>query len=205
MSIIYWFRRDRRLCDNPAFLKAIALANEAALPLLPVTLEPENPNSNWGFARLGAHRLAFEAQSLRGLANRLQTFNSGLYQPVEPGINGLIKLAHQLPATAVVCEAIYAHDEQQEIELLKNAGIKVLAIEQSALLPHNDLPFDPTKAPVVFSDFRRQVEKSKCLPRSPLDAPAQLPSLPGNITAASPYKDSVDAPALDRRSAFPYQ
>lgn len=210
MSIIYWFRRDRRLSDNPALLHAITLASQSDTTLLPVTLNEENSDTPWGFTRLGPHRLAFESQSLAGLQTSLKTLGSNLYQPSKPGIDGLIELANQTQASTVVCEAIYAPQELTEIEQLKNAGLDVLSMEQSSLLPHDDLPFEVSKTPIVFSDFRRLAEKSKCLPCTPLAAPDSLPPLPDNILVATPYaakeNESIfQAPELDHRSAFAYQ
>ncbi|MCD8504375.1 MAG: DASH family cryptochrome [Burkholderiaceae bacterium] len=210
MTIIYWFRRDRRLSDNPALLHAITLANELGNALLPVTLNEDNPQTAWGFPRIGPHRLAFEAQSLAGLQTSLKALGSNLYQPIKPGVAGLIELATQTQASTVVCEAIYAPQELDEITQLQNAGIDVIAIEQSTMLPREDLPFDIHKTPVVFSEFRRAVEKAKCLPRRPLATPTSLLPLPANILAASPYFGSTDdltsdLPALDTRSTFPYQ
>lgn len=208
MTIIYWFRRDRRLSDNPALAKAIGLANETNSALLPVTLRQANPDSQWGFPRLGPHRLAFEAQSLIGLSRSLQTLTSALYEPASPGIAGLIELAHEVKASCIVCEDIHAPHEIDETNALKSAGLNVQCIEQAALLPHDTLPFEVSKTPIVFSDFRRQVEKAKLLPRTPLLAPTglpPLPSLPAALSAVLAATNREDTPELDPRSAFPYQ
>lgn len=205
MSIIYWFRRDRRLSDNPALTKAVALASQTGSALLPVTLKDDNPVTPWGFTRLGCHRLAFEAQSLSGLQNALQGLGSDLYQPSISGVSGLIDLAKRMGANLIVCEAIHAPEEADEINLLKDAGLEVISVEQSALLPGESLPFEVKQTPIVFSDFRRLVEKAKCRPRTPLDSPSKLPAPPELTCDLKPYASAIDLPALDARSAFPYQ
>lgn len=205
MTVIYWFRRDRRLSDNPALTMAIAQANAMGAKLLPVTLRETNPETQWGFARLGEHRLAFEAQALTGLAKDLQRLGSNLYQPEAPGIDGLIELARAFNATTIVHETIYAPQELSEAATLKAAGFNTRGAEQSSLLADQALPFEPVNTPIVFSDFRRQVEKARALPREPLPAPATLPSLPDQISFGTPYTSDMRSPAVDHRSAFPYQ
>jgi deoxyribodipyrimidine photo-lyase len=205
MTVIYWFRRDRRLSDNPALTMAIAQTHTMGARLLPVTLREPNPATQWGFARLGEHRLAFEAQSLTGLAKELQRLGSNLYQPEAPGIDSLIALARAFNATTIVCETIHAPQELNETAMLKAAGFNVQSLEQSSLLPEQALPFDAVNTPIVFSDFRRQIEKARALPREPLPAPATLPSLPDQISLARPYTSDMRLPVVDQRSAFPYQ
>lgn len=206
MTIIYWFRQDRRLSDNPALTNAVNIAKKTGSTLLPVTLREGNPQTDWGFARLGEHRLAFEAQSLDGLAKQLRALGSDLYQPTQTGIAGLVALAQALGSNTVCCERIEAPEEIEQVRHLQKAGFDVQALEQSALLPPETLPFEPSQTPIVFSDFRRHVEKAKCLPRTPRTVPTQIAALPAIIMdAAKPYANTVQAPALDTRSAFPYQ
>jgi deoxyribodipyrimidine photo-lyase len=207
-NILYWFRQDHRLSDNPALAQACTMAEHRSEPLLPVTLLPTEQTTDWGFTRLGEHRKAYEAQSLTALAGSLRSLGSDLHQPKTPGCEGLIELARQVNASCIVCESIHAPYEIDEIKTLTDAGIKVETIEQSALLPHDSLPFETSKTPTVFSDFRRQVEKAKSLPRTPLARPATLPPLPDGITGAVPYTAEIARPirpTLDARSALPYQ
>ena len=206
MTIIYWFRRDRRLSDNPAFMRALGKANKTGDTLLPVTLLADNPVNEWGFARFGNHRLTFEAQSLNGLAKRLRALGSDLYQPTQTGVAGLVTLAKALGANTICCEAIDAPEEISQVQQLTDAGLDVQSLEQSALLAHDELPFEPSKTPTVFSEFRRLVEKAKCQPRTPTVAPTTLAPLPAAATdCVKPYEIAHRAPPMDARSAFPYQ
>lgn len=231
MTILYWFRRDQRLSDNPALAHAIALANNTGQALLPVILTGDNPSTPWSFVRRGPHRVAYEAQARAGLAAKLKALGSDLYEPDQTAltvddeqanspsksVQALISLAQRMQVSSIVCEAIHAPEELDEIRALKNAGLNVTTIEQSALLPHESLPFDLSKTPTVFSEFRRQVEKAKVIPRTPLAAPTQMPQLPefivGDHSQHSTAAWSVTQPAtlpatltvLDSRSALPYQ
>jgi deoxyribodipyrimidine photo-lyase len=208
MTIIYWFRRDRRLSDNPALEQAIRSATQTQRRLLPVTLRTADESTPWGFNRTGAHRHAYETQSLTGLHQSLQAKNSGLHLPNTPGIAGLIDLAHATGTREVYCEAIHAPQELAEVAQLRDAGIRVESVEQSALLPSEDLPFDVQRTPSVFSEFRRQVEKAETRPRTPLGAPENLPALPTVLSGANAYEATPwlnNPPQLDARSALPYQ
>ena len=223
MTILYWFRRDHRVSDNPALAHAIATANQTDQALLPVVVADDNGPTPWSFARQGPHRLAYEAQSRRGLAAKLKALGSNLYQPDQAArtvnsehanppsknIRELIGLAQRMEVSAIVCEAVNAPQELAEIHALKAAGFSVTTIEQSALLPHDSLPFELSKTPTVFSEFRRQVEKTKVMPRTPQLAPTQMPSTPNPVVCAQPYNGtavmSQAIPALDARSALPYQ
>lgn len=209
MTIIYWFRRDRRLSDNPALGKAIDVAKHTQKALLPITLNNTDESTPWGFARCGPHRHAYETQSLLGLRDALRARNSDLFEPTTPGVAGLVDVALTTGATELWCEAIDAPEELAEVKCLRDAGINVCSLEQSALLSFEDLPFDVQRSPTVFSEFRRQVEKAKTLPRTPGPAPERLPAPPTTAPDAKPYApDSVlsaSAPDLDPRSALPYQ
>lgn len=209
MTILYWFRRDRRLSDNPALCHAIDLATRRQQALLPVTLKTDDEITDWGFARLGPHRQAYEAQSLTGLCQALQARHSGLYEPEISGVDGLVALAHANKAKTLVCEAIDAPQEQHELVQLRTAGLDVQVIEQSSLLAPEQLPFEPQNTPTVFSEFRRRVEKAKTLPRTPLPVPDRLAPLPSHVAAAQPYAADTAKPSTamlaDPRSALPYQ
>lgn len=209
MTTIYWFRRDRRLSDNPA----LATATASDKTLLPLTLLEREQNTSWGFPRLGRHRHTFEAQALAGLARDLTSLGSALYQPEIPGIDGLIDVAKRNKAGLIVCEEIHAPEEQQALKTLREAGLTVSTVEQSALLPHRHLPFEVDETPKIFSEFRRLVEKSNARPRSTLPTIHTLPPLPDRIKAANPWNQLAQACRVDThpdaypeaRSSFLYQ
>jgi deoxyribodipyrimidine photo-lyase len=213
MTSIYWFRRDRRLADNPALQSALTQSD----CLLPLTLRPIDETTPWGFARVGPHRHAFELQSLAGLAKSLASLGSALFQPQTPGIEGLLAVAQDNGIKDVFCEDIPAPEQQQAVSALRQAGLRVHALEQSALLPHAALPFEPDQAPLVFTEFRRQAEKHGALPRQPLPAPSVLPALPASALNAEEFgaalrlqigpDDKLVAASLPLTtpSAFPYQ
>ena len=67
-TVLFWFRNDLRLHDQPALCAALT---SGATHLLPVVCLPApDERTPWGFARVGAHRRAFTAAALRGLQGR---------------------------------------------------------------------------------------------------------------------------------------
>jgi len=67
--LIYWFRQDLRLQDNPALLKAC----QTATHLVPVYIhDPVNDaDTAWGFKRTSTHRIEFLSSALKGLHSSL--------------------------------------------------------------------------------------------------------------------------------------
>jgi len=214
-TTIYWFRQDFRLHDNASLHHACKHSSEL-LPLVLRESEPANMSDTpWGFLRCGPHRASFRSQAAAGVQEQLRQKGSDLYQPMRAGVEGLIALAREMAITQVACETIHAPQEQSEVQALRQAGLNVMQIEQSSLLSAEDLPFDPQKAPTVFTAFRQAVEKNKVRPQAPLPTPTTLPPLPKGLATNPPLSPANPAtpfaapasstPAADSRSAFPYQ
>ena len=207
-TLIYWFRADLRLADNPALLQACADATH----LLSVYchLPSDKQPTRWGFERVGAPRQRFLTDTLRDLAKQLQARGSQLIECVGHPHEVLPALAQSIQASGVVCEDIAAPEEEAQVAALRAAGLTVDTVWQSSLLELSDLPFDGGDCPEVFTTFRQAVERARVLPASPLRAPtvfAPLPPAPEGLLArlASDARDRPQPDALpDARSSFPH-
>lgn len=172
-AVIYWFRSDLRVTDNPAFAQACLRSNTVlAVYVHDPKLEAQ---SRWGLKRMGAHRQAFLAARLQDLTTQLQALGLDLKQLHGAPKDALSALAkqHHLQNTQtldceVYCEHIAAPEEQDDVEALKAAGLQVNTLWQSSLLDPNDLPFAVADLPAVFTAFRNKVEKQAVKPREPL-------------------------------------
>ncbi|MEY3410101.1 MAG: Cryptochrome, partial [Pseudomonadota bacterium] len=88
-GVIYWFRNDLRLHDQPALQKAIETAQQQQTWLLPVYIHDTAllDKTAWGFERTSPQRNAWTAMALRDLSRQLTEFGSQLLQmkgdPVE--------------------------------------------------------------------------------------------------------------------------
>lgn len=105
-TVLFWFRNDLRLHDQPALRAALT---SGATHLLPVVCLPvPDETTPWGFARVGAHRRAFTAAALRGLHQQTRALGNPLLICQAPPTTALPHLAQALGATTVVCEDMAA-------------------------------------------------------------------------------------------------
>jgi deoxyribodipyrimidine photo-lyase len=172
-AVVYWFRSDLRVSDNPAFSKACEQTNE----VLPVYVH--NPKhdtlTGWGFERMGSHRKAFLAQRLQDLAAQLKALGLLLTQLHGSPQDVLSVFCESNNTQHIYCEDIAAPEEQDEVASLKTCGLQVETLWQSSLLEPADLPFDVQNLPAVFTAFRNKVEKLAVKPREVPLLKADLP------------------------------
>lgn len=179
--LIYWFRNDLRLIDNPAFTQA-CLAADALFPVY--IHEFSNGELNeYGFKRVSHHRQEFVRQSLDQLRQQLRELGSDLLEYEGKPEVVLAELAKVMSAQAIYCEQIEAPQEIDQVAALQDLGIEVNEFWQSSMLSPQDLPFDLESMPDMFTQFRREVEAVKLRNAEPIPAPATCPPLPQSIDA----------------------
>ena len=211
-AVLFWFRNDLRLHDQPALQAALT---GGATHLLPVVCLPAADESTpWGCARVGLHRRAFTAAALRGLGARMAALGNPLIICNALPSSALPALARALGATTVVCEDIAAPYEQAEVAALRAAGLQVRTVWHSSRLHPADMPWPASDLPGVFTSFRQKVERAGIAPAAPLPAPAALlppPDLPADVLQTSgagqcaTVAQTDPSPAgQDPRSSFPY-
>lgn len=176
-SVIFWFRNDLRLHDQPALRTACAAD---AQYLLPVFCLPDNgETSPWGFARSGPNRQAWLEGALHDLGSHLSHLGCPLLISRAPAAATLPLLVRALGAEAVVvCEDIAAPQERAEVDALRAAGLCVQTVWQSSLLEPAELPWRPDALPPTFTAFRKAIEQAELRPPEPLPPPSILPPWP---------------------------
>nr|WP_315127632.1 DASH family cryptochrome [uncultured Polynucleobacter sp.] len=174
-TLIYWFRNDLRLADNPAFTQACLNADY----LLPVYVhDTKEQETVYGFERQGPHRKAFLRASLDDLKTRLQAQGSDLLEFSGKSAEVLLRLFKDSAADAIYCEQIEAPEEIEQVRILQEQGANVDEYWQSSMLDPQHFPFDLEKMPDVFTAFRREVERVQLKFAQPINAPKKIPSLP---------------------------
>jgi len=175
-TVIYWFRNDLRLEDNPAFLQA---CNDADY-ILPIYIHQVyfKQETSWGFSRVGEHRQLFLEQSLHDLRAQLLNMGSDLLEFKADSIDAFKKLRTQHKVDVIYCEQIEAPEELAQVARLKDAEFQVKTVWQSSMLDPQSLPIPLQDVPDVFTQFRQQVEKHKLRFAEPADAPQKIPPLP---------------------------
>jgi deoxyribodipyrimidine photo-lyase len=199
-TVLFWFRNDLRLHDQPALQAACA---DGTRQLVPVFCLPDvNEMSPWGFARIGVRRLDWLAQALRDLQDQLARLNCPLLVVQGPASRVLPQLAQAMGADRVVCEEIAAPEEQAEVAALRAAGLQVQMVWQSSLLDPAGLPWDAAGLPAVFTQFRQAVERAQLAPPAPVPAPSTLPPWPTAFTVPAPLPPTAPGIGADVRSSL---
>ncbi len=206
--VIYWFRSDLRLQDNPAWTRACSLGR----PVLAVAFVPtlSSREAAWGIPELGASRKAWWAATAQALQGELKAQGVSLLIVHSDPLNVLPDLCSACGVDTIVCEDIAAPYEQAQLASLRAAGIKVHSVWQSTLFAAEDLPFTVADLPGVFTRFRNEVERAKVQVRTPLPAPLKVigyePSAECLLLVGGPldWTDSSHLP-VDPRSAFQWR
>ena len=148
-GVVYWFRNDLRLHDNPALQHAIALAERHHTWLLPVYVHDTalQLTSPWGFVRTSEHRLAWTAMAVHDVAEKLTARGSQLLQITGDPSQVLGELMTHLSASTLVCEDIAAPYEEAHIQALQRRGLDVQTVWQSTLMAPDQLLFGPHDVP----------------------------------------------------------
>ncbi|PKM23091.1 MAG: DASH family cryptochrome [Gammaproteobacteria bacterium HGW-Gammaproteobacteria-14] len=176
MKTILWIRNTLRLDDNPALL--LAARSEWLLPLF---IHDTRLNRQTGFmaARIGPYRRQFINESLEDLRLSLIAHGSNLMVLEGDPVTLIRDLARQYQADRVIVDQHPGPEEARQLYRLRTAIQQTVIeeIECNGLCPESALPFDLAELPVVFSAFRRKMEREP-EPDRPLAPPAQLPAMP---------------------------
>ena len=194
-TIIYWFRNDLRLADNPAFSNACFLADHIA----PVYVHDRNlsESTRWGIPRISGHRENFLTSALSGLDAMLQDKGSKLIELRGDITQELVALANSLSgclgSCEIHCEKIAAPFEQEIVDQLRLAGIHVVDTWQSSMLDFSELPFTIDALPEVFTQLRVQIEKHGLKARKVQPGVTKIPALPESLKEVDGHSVNVAA------------
>lgn len=191
-TVIYWFRNDLRLDDNPAFLQACTQAD--CLLSVYIQTPSDEQDTAWDFRRVSKHRKVFLSETLQDLKSQLSILGSDLFELHGDVLDVMVKLKALTGSAVIYCEHIEAPEELEQVASLKKAGFEVQTIWQSSMLDPHALPFRLEVMPDVFTQFRQQIEKHQLRFTLPAQAPKNIPPLP--IFDAAPL-------ALPGRSSEP--
>jgi deoxyribodipyrimidine photo-lyase len=206
-KIIIWYRNDLRLHDH----KPIYNAMEEKAQIIPVyCFDPRHfATTSFGFPKTGKYRAQFLLESVGDLRNSLQQLGSNLV--IRRGLpeTEIVKIAEEIEA-----DAVYYHEETTAEELgvekkLKRALSDINVASKSfwgaTLYLPEDLPFEITQIPELYTNFRKQVEK-KSVVKEPLPTPDKLPSLPDISLGEIPTLQDlgIEAPNYDERAVLKF-
>ena len=203
-KIIYWFRNDLRLHDQPILKQ---LENRNDVRLLPVFCFDERwfVKHKLGFPKTSNIRAKFLIQSVNDLKNNLEQIGSDLLVTFGKTEERIYEIHSKFNTDEIYAEK---EDTSEEIfiedELKKRLNIPIHFHESKTLLRTNQLPFSISNLPDIFTNFRKKVEPLLNMVES-FDAPEKLPPFPDefrNNQTLSLKDFSLDEPITDQRAVM---
>jgi deoxyribodipyrimidine photo-lyase len=221
-NALLWIRRELRLHDNEALVKAAA----GATNLMPVYILPSrellpatigllgSPDYlELPFDKTGPHRRAYLMHALQSFKQSLRDAGSDLLfaigNPAE--VLRTLSSAASTPVTDLYTTELPGTEETDDLDAVEafceEADIRLHVYEQHTMLHPDDLPFEVDAMPDVFSAFRKKVEKLTKV-RPPLPTPRTLPPLPLlpdeiHATYTNTIRIPGAKPVQDHRAALP--
>ena len=206
-KIIIWYRNDLRLHDHKPIYNAI----EEKAQIIPVyCFDPRHfATTSFGFPKTGKYRAQFLLESVEDLKNSLQQLGSNLV--VRQGLpeTEIVKIAEEIEADAVYYHEETTAEESGVEKKLKRALSDINVASKSfwgaTLYLLEDLPFEVTQIPELYTNFRKQVEKKSTI-KQPLPTPNKLPSLPDISLGEIPTLQDlgIEVPNYDERAVLKF-
>jgi deoxyribodipyrimidine photo-lyase len=154
--IIYWFRNDLRLHDNPSLQKALLTGH----PIVPVFIYNDKWSVNFpdlDFPRIAEHRLAFLNETVLDLSEQIRKADYQLLIFKGDPVSILQDLSVKLKAHAIYAQEEYAVEELAEQSLV-SGQVHLNLTPGSLLFEPNQVPFTIDKSPFYYTAFKNKVE-----------------------------------------------
>ncbi|MEY4926040.1 MAG: hypothetical protein RI894_476 [Bacteroidota bacterium] len=173
---IVWFRQDLRLHDNEALDSALDLADEV-IPVYVFDNRTFLEKTSFGFPKTSAHRAQFILESVHDLRQALKKRGCDLVVRTGKPEEIIFELATKWQISWVFANMERMEEEVQvQAALEKNlwkTGIELRLLRGKMLYYTQDLPFPVAHTPEVFTQFRKEVERSISI-RLPLPSPIRF-------------------------------
>ena len=211
-TAIWWVRRDSRLHDNPTL--AAAAEAEALLPVYcfdPAHYgrQPYGGSDSFQFTKTGAHRAAFQRETVADLRNSLREHNSDLLIRHGEPASELAAIASEIDADRIYTQQLPTPEEAETAQAVSEACNPPLETQWTHTLYHpEDLPSPLSQLNDTYTPFRKAVEDHSEI-RPTVETPS-LPPLPaatpelGKIPSLSELDESLSQPPSDDRAALSF-
>lgn len=172
--------------------------------------ERQFSTTSFGFPKTGSFRAQFLRESVANLRDSLQKSGSNLI--IQKGLPEKIipSIAKQLDVSAVY---FYREVTSEEVAVekalsraLSSLKVKVKTFWGATLYHIEDLPFEISRTPELYTNFRKQVEKHSAV-ASALPSPSKLPNLPEVEVGELPKLEDLglESPTNDERAVLSFQ
>ena len=157
-NVLYLFRNDLRIHDNEALY-----LSQFAKTFLPIYIidEKEDELNQFGFSRISKQRKKIRAHSLLELKSKLNKLGSDLFI-FNGNVSNIIKdLIITNDTNLLLYQNIEAEEELRHIDDVKKyTSIEICIVNCKSLIVNEDLPFNISNLPSMFTAFRKIVEKN---------------------------------------------
>eukprot|EP00808_Paulinella_micropora_P009105 g2302.t1 len=180
-SVIWWVRNDLRVHDN-AVLTAAAKAAGQGGAVLPVyvfdrlQIGPQARSRILQLPKQSVRRAQFTLDAVADLRRSLkEKLGVDLLVRVGTPATQLLDVAEQAQVSTVFAAAEACSEEKAEEAKVVKAGLQLKLVWDSTLLHPEDLPFDAATAlPLIYTQFRRMVERKEHWRVRPLETISKL-------------------------------
>ncbi len=149
--ILYWARRDLRLADNPALLKAVEASRQTKTPFLPIFIIEDYMKEGGTDFQFGHPSRWFLSRALPDFALKFDRFL--LVQ--DKAASYFIKLSQKYELEVFVNDDVY-EDFYKQVQKIEAAGIKISVLED-ALSVSKETRSQEGNLYSVFTPFKKRV------------------------------------------------
>ncbi len=197
-NVLYWFKNNLRLKDNPSLQHALEKSDRVCLVyIIEDRLLGRHP---LGFDAMGDYREQFLYQSLKSLSEEIIKLGGKLVIRSGDPVEEILRLATEFKAEEIVTSLDPGDYERSWDEEIANK-YKLTAIDDGSLYSQEDLPFSYLDLPMSFTAFRKKVEK-RAKVRTEVGPPSDLSKGFHKLDMENLNNSSLN---VDERSAFPYE
>ncbi len=179
-TVILWFRNDLRLHDHIPLTQALSRFDNV-VPFYCFDIRQFEKNSV-ELPQTGPFRAKFLIETVADLKKSLQNLGSDLIIRTGYSEKEIMKIVRQLNTHDVYAYETIPRDENKSESTLKNfLGKRKLRIfPGNTLISSDNLPFKISALPVIFTEFRKDIDKF-CEIQMPLPAPIRMPAIPAGL------------------------
>jgi len=155
---IYWFRKNLRLRDNPSLFNAIK-DNDEIIFIYIIDLQTYNPNG-LDIHEIGDFRKKFIMESVLDLEKNLKSKKIHLHVFEGDKFKILEEIRSSHGIDTIYCSKEVGWYEEEDEKKLINKNFELIMSEDPHLIEERELPFNLDNLPLIFTPFRKKVEKN---------------------------------------------
>ena len=155
---IYWFRKNLRLRDNPSLFNAIK-DNDEIIFIYIIDLQTYNPNG-LDIHEIGDFRKKFIMESVLDLEKNLKSKKIHLHVFEGDKFKILEEIRSSHGIDTIYCSKEVGWYEEEDEKKLIDKNFELIMSEDPHLIEERELPFNLDNLPLIFTPFRKKVEKN---------------------------------------------